>query len=84
MIHMPVVLRHKGYRLFFYSNEGNPLEPLHVHVRKAECVAKFWIEPEVCLDGCYGFAPSEIRELSEVVRQNREMIERRWHEYFDN
>ncbi|MCP4109321.1 MAG: DUF4160 domain-containing protein [Desulfobacteraceae bacterium] len=32
-----------GYRFFFYSNEGNPLEPLHIHVRKGEAVAKFWI-----------------------------------------
>ena len=37
---MPVVFRYKGYRFFFYSNEGNPREPLHIHVRKGEAVAK--------------------------------------------
>ena len=42
---MPVVFRYKGFRFFFYSNEGDPLEPLHIHVRKAECVAKLWLEP---------------------------------------
>ena len=42
---MPVVSRYKGFRFFFYSNEGDPLEPLHIHVRKAECVAKLWLEP---------------------------------------
>ncbi len=28
---MPVVFRYKGIRFFFYSNEGNPLEPRHIH-----------------------------------------------------
>lgn len=42
---MPVVFRFKGYRFFFYSNEGEPQEPLHVHVRRGEAAAKFWLEP---------------------------------------
>ncbi|MCP4153073.1 MAG: DUF4160 domain-containing protein, partial [bacterium] len=42
---MPVVFRYKGYRFFFYSNEGETLAPLHIHVRKGEAVAKFWLEP---------------------------------------
>ncbi len=33
---MPVVFRYKGYRFFFFSNEGDPLEPMHVHVRRGE------------------------------------------------
>jgi len=28
---MPVVFRYRGYRFFFYSNEGDPREPLHIH-----------------------------------------------------
>ncbi len=42
---MPVVFRYKGYRFFFYSNEGNPREPLHIHVRKGDAIAKLWLEP---------------------------------------
>ncbi|MCK1358467.1 DUF4160 domain-containing protein [Bradyrhizobium sp. 199] len=38
---MPTVLRWGPYRAFFYSNEGN--EPPHVHVRAANCEAKFWL-----------------------------------------
>jgi len=38
---MPVVLRYQGYKFFFYSNEGNPLEPAHIHVRLAGKEAKF-------------------------------------------
>jgi hypothetical protein len=46
---MPVVLRRDGFRFFFYSNEGNPLEPPHVHVRRADAEAKFWLKPDVAL-----------------------------------
>ena len=44
---MPVLFRVRGYRLFFYANEGNPIEPAHVHVEKDGLEAKFWIVPDV-------------------------------------
>ncbi len=50
---MPAILRCEGYKLFFYSNEGNPREPLHIHIRKGEAVAKFWVAPEVRLADSY-------------------------------
>ncbi|MBI5120299.1 MAG: DUF4160 domain-containing protein [Rhodospirillales bacterium] len=28
---MPVIFRWNGIRFFFYSNEGNPREPMHIH-----------------------------------------------------
>ncbi len=79
---MPVVLRYKGYRFFFYSNEGDPLEPLHIHVRKAESVAKFWLLPDVAVAESYGMKSSELRTLMDVAKQNKELIERCWNEYF--
>lgn len=42
---MPTVFRHDGYRFFFYSNEGDPREPIHVHVMKGDGEAKFWVSP---------------------------------------
>jgi len=79
---MPVVLRYKGYKFFFYSNEGNPLEPLHIHVRNGDAVAKFWVVPEVKLADSYNMSGHELTELAQVVRDNRETIERVWHEFF--
>ncbi len=79
---MPVVFRYKGYRFFFYSNEGDPLEPLHIHVRKAEASAKFWLEPDVTVAESYAMKSSELRELMDVAIQNKERIERYWNEYF--
>ena len=80
---MPVVFRYKGYRFFFYSNEGDPLEPLHIHVRKGESVAKFWVAPQICVAESYGIESSELRKLARVIAENREIIERYWNEYFD-
>lgn len=80
---MPVVFRYKGYRFFFYSNEGDPLEPLHIHVRKGESVAKFWIHPQVSIAEAYAIKPAELRKLMQVIEENKELIERFWHEHFD-
>ncbi|WP_245428450.1 DUF4160 domain-containing protein [Kumtagia ephedrae] len=44
---MPVVFRHKGFRFHFYSNEGEPREPPHIHVMKDDIDAKFWLRPDV-------------------------------------
>ncbi len=80
---MPVVLRYKGYRFFFYSNEGNPLEPLHIHVRKGEAVAKFWLSPDLSVAESFGMNSSELRELMKVAKKNKSLIERYWNEYFN-
>jgi hypothetical protein len=74
-----------GFRFFFHSNEGDPLEPLHIHVRKAEYVAKFWLEPEPGVARAYGLTSGELRELRElraVAIENRELIRRYWNEHF--
>jgi hypothetical protein len=81
---MPVVIRYKGYRFFFFSNEGNPQEPLHIHVRNGGDLAKYWIEPDIELAENYGMTPVELRELLNVVKENRELIARKWHEYFNS
>ena len=79
---MPVVFRYKGFRFFFYSNEGNPREGVHVHVRAGGSEAKLWLQPQVRVASSYGFDASTLRELVEAATANRELIERAWHDYF--
>lgn len=52
---MPTIFRYDGHRFFFYSNEGDPLEPMHVHVVKSGSEAKFWLRPEVSVAFSAGF-----------------------------
>lgn len=80
---MPVIFRYKGFRFFFYSNEGNPREPVHVHVRSGDgSEAKFWLKPQVRLANNDGFDARTLRELATEVEANQALIEERWHEYF--
>ncbi len=81
---MPVVFRYEGYRFFFFSNEGNPREPCHIHVRKAEALAKFWVLADsVTLAESYGLSSSELRNLQKIIKNNQSLIEKTWHEYFE-
>lgn len=80
---MPTVFRYRGYRFFFYSNEGDPLEPLHIHVIKGEHVAKFWVEPTVGVAQNYGMAPSELTKLATIIRERKELIREAWNDYFN-
>jgi hypothetical protein len=79
---MPVIFRYQGFKFFFYSNEGDPLEPAHVHVRAAGKEAKFWLAPAVSLARNDGFDARAIRVLLEVTEQNRQRFEDAWHDYF--
>ena len=58
---MPTVLRIKGFRFFFYSNEND--EPPHIHVENAENTAKIWLLP-VEMANSYGFSGKEICTLA--------------------
>ncbi len=82
MILMPVVFRVDGARFFFYSNEGSPREPVHIHVQRAEAQAKFWLLPEVKLAENEGFNRGELMGLTRIIQNRRAAIERAWHEHF--
>jgi len=79
---MPVVLRFKSYTFFFFSNEGNSREPLHVHVRKSGSTAKFWLDPQVCVAESYGLNSQELNDLAKVISDNHQLIERTWYAFF--
>jgi hypothetical protein len=79
---MPTIFRERGFRFFFYSNEGSPREQVHVHVEKDGLEAKFWLEPEVEVaynDGC---GARTLRQLLEIVEANRDRIEGAWNDFF--
>jgi len=51
---MPTVLRPGPYRFYFYSGDGG--EPAHIHIKRDENTAKFWLDP-VRLQDSGGFGP---------------------------
>lgn len=81
---MPVVFRHGGLRYYFFSNEGSPREPLHIHVKGGGRDAKVWLEPEISVADSYGFNPRELSTILRTVVNNRDRIVKAWHEHFGN
>lgn len=79
---MPVILRVNGFRFFFYSNEGNPLEPAHIHVMKAGNEAKFWLVPSVTLASNDGLDARALKELAGIVEDNQMSFLEAWNDYF--
>ena len=49
-----------------YSNEE---ERKHIHVVKAECEAKFWLEPEMELASNYGFNNKELKKITQLAEK---------------
>ena len=79
---MPTVFRTHGFRFFFYSNEGDPREPVHIHVQKAGSEAKFWVGGDIVLERSNGFDARSLRTIAKLVEENRQVIEESWHDYF--
>lgn len=79
---MPVVFRHNGFKFFFYSNEGSPREPVHIHVEKAGIEAKFWLFPAVQVAYNDGYEARVLREITSIIEANKGLIVRTWDEHF--
>lgn len=80
---MPTVLYMLGWRLFFYSNEGN--EPIHIHAEKGDMECKFWIlEDEYEIDEAYAYNlnPSSKKEIKKIIYQHLDLIISEWKSYF--
>jgi hypothetical protein len=79
---MPVVFRDGSLRYFFYSNEGSPREPPHIHVKGAGSDAKVRLVPEVAVVESYGFNSRDLARIIQTVADNRDRILKAWHEHF--
>ena len=76
---MPTILRERGYRFFFYADDR--MEPRHVHVQREARTAKFWLEPIEC-ERSSGFSRSELMDIYELIVERREVLLRKWDEFF--
>ena len=81
---MPVVFFQRGLKYFFFSNEGDSREPLHIHVRKDSSLAKFWLYPVVQLAESYGFSARELNKIAKIIDNRRSEIEEAWNEHFES
>ncbi len=85
---MPQIFRIGSYIVYFWSNENEPLEPVHVHIAEGKATAnatKVWI----CSSGkallCNNNAQintKDLRNIIRVIEANSNEIINKWYEHF--
>ena len=68
-----------GYLFRFYSSDR--FEPPHMHVIKAEKVAKIWLHP-VSVEYNRGYHRAELNRILRLTQKNLERLEGAWNAYF--
>ena len=81
---MPQLLRIGPYSIYFWSNEGDPLEPIHVHIsegRAKSTATKIWITStgNVLLSNNNSQIPERIlKKLMRMIAANSDDIINEW------
>lgn len=76
---MPKIFERRGFKFFFYSNEGN--EPPHVHVKGHGGRAKFWLATgELCMSR--GLSIGRLTQIRDIMYQSKDLIMEKWNEHF--
>jgi len=75
---MPTIII-AGYKFRFYSFDI--AEPPHVHVLRAENVAKIWLSP-LDVEYNHGYNQRELNRIVELTGQNRDRLLEVWYGYF--
>lgn len=76
---MPTLLILFGLRFYFYTRDH---EPIHVHVKSAEGIAKFEIENEVVLVENKGVKAKDIKLAESILEENKENFREEWKKVF--
>lgn len=85
---MPQVFKIGPYWVYFWSNEGRPLEPIHVHVAEgspAPNATKIWITRS---GKCYlcnnnsGIPPVALRNIMRIIEARSMEVLEKWNAYF--
>jgi len=75
---MPTILKIDGFRFFFFSNEH---DPKHIHIEKADAYVRIELNTLKVTDS-YNLNSKDIKKLVELVKQNNEILQGAWDEYF--
>jgi len=75
---MPTLLKEKGFRFFFFSNEHLPK---HIHIEKQSAYAKINLISLEIIES-FGFNTKEINVILSIVEHHKEEFIKAWDEYF--
>lgn len=86
---MPQVFKVGSYVVFFWIGEGEPLEPVHVHIAEGTPsvnTTKVWITKSgktLLANNNSKIPTSMLRKLLRIIEANTDRICKKWMEYFD-
>ena len=87
---MPQIFRIGSYIVYFWSNEGMPLEPIHVHIAEGRASAnatKVWITSTghtLLSNNNSKIPPKILRGILRIIEANSSEIIDRWTEQFND
>ena len=79
---MPTILLISGWRFFFYANERN--EPIHVHCRKGDAEAKYWLDTEsfgAVEAHAYNMSLADRRTVRRIIFEHFDYIVSEWRKF---
>lgn len=84
---MPKLMEILGYIIYFWSNEGQPSEPLHVHIAKIpnNNGTKIWIKSngDIKVEHNKSKIPAkDLKKLTKTISDYHKEIEQKWKEFF--
>ena len=85
---MPQELRIGPYTVYFWSNENNPLEPIHVHIAEGKAIpnaTKVWITSTgraLLCNNNSGIPERILRRLMMIIETNSTNLIEDWIEHF--
>lgn len=85
---MPQIFRIGSYIVYFWSNENDPLEPVHVHIAEGRASAnatKIWITSTgkaLLCNNNSKIPQKELRKMVRIIEANSALILDKWYSQF--
>ncbi len=85
---MPQIFKIGKYYVYFWANENDPLEPVHVHViegRPSSNATKIWITQTgraILCNNASRIPSYELRKLMKIIEANSDIIIEKWYSCF--
>ena len=86
---MPQVFKIGSYTVYFWANEGKPLEFVHVHISQgvpSENATKIWITKRGKCLLCHNkskIPPKTLKNIMEIIEARFPDVLLKWNEFFD-
>ena len=85
---MPQIFKIGSYLVYFWSNENDPLEPIHVHVSEGyptENATKIWITQKgrclLCHNNSH-IPNHKLKNIMDIIEARHTEVEKKWVKYF--